>query len=73
MRLRCKVVDFVRLNSFQDAPQAGAVSQIAVVQRKLALWVVRVTVQVIDSSCRKRTAAADYPVDSVTLGYKQLG
>jgi hypothetical protein len=71
--LRAEVVDLVRARDLEDAPEHGAVGEVAVVQVQPRPRLVRVLVEVVDAVRVERRRAADDPVDLVALREQQLG
>ncbi len=65
--LRGEVVDFVGLNLLDDADEAGAVGEVAVVQDELAPGFVRVLIEVVDSVGVEQRGAAFDAVHFVAL------
>lgn len=55
------------LHVFEDAPQGGAVGQVAVVQEQAGVFVVRVFINMVDAVGVEGGGAADDAVDFVSL------
>ena len=75
MALGAQVVDLVRPDGLDQADQAGAVGEVAVVEdQRLRVGVSRVGVrQVIEPFPPQARGAADHSVHLVALGQEQLG
>ena len=73
MALRGQVVDLVGLHLLDDADQAGAVGQVAVVQDEAPVVDVRVLVEVVDAVGVEQRGAALDAVDLVALVEQELG
>ena len=73
MALRGEVVDFVGLNFLNDANEAGAIGQVAVVEEESDAFVVTVLVEVIDAVGIEQAGAALDAVDEVAFFDQELG
>ena len=71
--LGAEVVDLVGLDFFEDAAEAGAVAEVAVVEDHAGVGVVGVGVEVVDAVGVEGAGAADDAVDFVAFGEQELG
>ena len=62
-----QVVDFVRLHLLDDADQVGGVGEIAVVEDEVAVFHVRILVEVVDAVGVEERRAAFHAVDDVAF------
>lgn len=72
MALGTEVVNFIRLHLLDYPDQVGAVSEIAVMQRKPSFQLVGVLVEVVDAGRIEATGAAFDAMHAVTLPQQQL-
>src|SRR5262249_28327231 len=63
----------VGLDALEDAPQPGAVGEVAVVQEEACSRLVRVAVDVLEPVGVEGARAPDDPVDLVALSEEQIG
>ena len=71
--LRGEVVDFVGLNFLNDADEAGAIGQVAMVKEKANAFVVTVLVEMVDTVGVEETGTTFDAVDDVASVEKKLG
>ena len=71
--LGAEVVDLVGLHLFEDAAEAGAVAEVAVVEDHAGVGVVGVGVEVVDAVGVEGAGAADDAVDFVAFGEQEFG
>ena len=71
--LGAEVVDLVGLDFFEDAAEAGAVAEVAVVEDHAGVGVVGVGVEVVDAVGVEGAGAADDAVDFVAFGEQEFG
>jgi len=71
--LRAKVVNFVRLQIQYQIGQALTVGQIAIVQEQAISGLMRIGVDVVDTSSRKRRSTTNKTVNRVALFQQQFG
>lgn len=67
MALGGEVVDFVGLNLLNDADEAGAIGQVAMMEEEAYAFVVTILVEMIDAVCVEETRATLYAVDDVAF------
>src|ERR1700740_3377327 len=73
MGLRGQVVNLVRRDQFDNTPQTGAVSKVAIVELQALMTAVEAAAQMVYTSGGEAGGAAHDSVNVVALGEQQVG
>ena len=68
-----QIVDFVRLHLLNDADEIGGIGQVAVVQLETLMLHVRIRIQMVNTVCIEKRAAALDAKHHITFVQQQLG
>ena len=72
MRLRCKIIDFVRLNLLNQTMRVARIRQISVVKKDTPL-ILRIGQDRIDALCAWRTVPTDHTMYLIAFFKQKLG
>ena len=72
MTLSTEIVDFIRLDLFKEPVEIAGIGQIAVMQKKSDIRIVRILIKMIYAQSVECTCATDNSVNFVTFFQKQF-